>query len=63
VSILALGPTQHPKSGVDHTLPSTAKVTGEELYLYSPLWEFMAYSMVNFTIPSHTQNRLYSTQS
>jgi len=37
--------------GVDHPPLSSAEVKGRvELYLYSPLWAFVACSRVNFTV-------------
>jgi hypothetical protein len=42
--------------GADHTSPSSAEVKERvELYLYPPLWIFMARSRVNFTFYVHTQ--------
>jgi len=36
--------------GIDHPPPTSAKVKERvELYLYSSLWAFKAYSRVNFT--------------
>jgi len=36
--------------GIDHPPPSSAEVKEKvELYLFSPLWAFMAHSRVNFT--------------
>jgi len=43
-------PIKRPKRGVDHKPPSSVEVKESvELYLYSPLWAFMAYSSVIFT--------------
>jgi hypothetical protein len=42
---------KRPGRGVDHPPPSSAEVKERvELYLYSPLWDFMACSRVNFTL-------------
>jgi len=39
-----------PVCGVDHPPQSTAEVKeGVELYIYSSLWAFVAYSSVTFT--------------
>jgi len=41
---------KRPGRGIDHPPPSSAKVKERvELYLYSPLWAFVACSGVNFT--------------
>jgi len=38
---------KRPRRGVDHPPPSSAEVKeGVQLYLYSPLWAFMACSRV-----------------
>ena len=44
---------KRPGRGVDHTHPSSAEVKERvELYLYSPLWAFVACSRVKFTFTS-----------
>jgi len=41
---------KRPGRGVDHSPASSAEVKEKiELYLYSPLWAFMACSMATFT--------------
>jgi len=41
---------KRPGHGVHHPPPSNAEVKERvELYFYSPLWVFVAYSRVNFT--------------
>jgi hypothetical protein len=41
---------KRPELGVDHPLPSSAEVKERvELYLFFPLWAFVACSRVNFT--------------
>jgi hypothetical protein len=50
---------QRPGWGVDHSPPSSAEVKERvELYLYSPLWAFMACSRVNFTFTCFSYFRL-----
>jgi len=40
---------QQPGRGIDHPPPSSGKIKERaELYLYFPLWAFMACSRVNF---------------
>jgi hypothetical protein len=42
---------KRPGRGVDHPPLSNAEVKErEKLYLYSPLWAFMACARVNFTV-------------
>jgi len=42
---------KRPGHGVDHPPQSSAEVKERvELYLYSPLWAFVACSKVNFTL-------------
>ena len=46
---------KRPGCGVDHAHPSSAEVKERvELYIYSPLWAFVAYYRVKFTfLPLH----------
>jgi hypothetical protein len=45
---------KRPRRGVDHPPASSAEVKKTvQLYLYSPLWAFVAFSSVNFTFNNH----------